>query len=81
MIEQINFLLLKDKEIASYRDEIAKLRIEIFRDFPYLYDGDFEYEKKYLKVYEESQREPSRSRNAWSRANRRIDCTAFVGRE
>ncbi len=23
----------------------------LFRDFPYLYDGDYDYEKKYLKTY------------------------------
>lgn len=55
-MENLNFLLLKDKDIHEYRDEIAKLRIEIFHDFPYLYEGDYEYEKKYLKVYEESSR-------------------------
>lgn len=31
--------------------ELARLRIEIFRDFPYLYDGNLEYEKKYLQTY------------------------------
>jgi len=33
---------------------LAKLRIEIFRDFPYLYDGGEEYERKYLRTYTES---------------------------
>jgi len=31
--------------------ELARLRIEIFRDFPYLYDGNLDYEKKYLQTY------------------------------
>ena len=30
--------------------EVAALRIEVFRDFPYLYDGDPEYEREYLAV-------------------------------
>jgi GNAT superfamily N-acetyltransferase len=28
--------------------ELARLRIEVFRDFPYLYDGTAEYEQDYL---------------------------------
>lgn len=51
---KLRFLTLKGKEISDYKNEIAKLRIEIFRDFPYLYEGDLEYEEKYLKVYEKS---------------------------
>tara|TARA_B110001454_G_C12723340_1_gene436860 strand:+ start:76316 stop:76921 length:606 start_codon:yes stop_codon:yes gene_type:complete len=50
----LRFLHLKGSEIAKHRNEIAKLRIEIFRDFPYLYEGDLTYEEKYLKVYEQS---------------------------
>lgn len=29
--------------------ELARLRIEVFRDFPYLYDGSLEYERSYLE--------------------------------
>jgi GNAT superfamily N-acetyltransferase len=31
--------------------ELAKLRMTIFRDFPYLYEGDLVYEEKYLSTY------------------------------
>lgn len=31
--------------------DLARLRIEVFRDFPYLYDGDLEYERKYLRKF------------------------------
>lgn len=31
--------------------DIAVLRIRIFRDFPYIYDGSLEYEVKYLDRY------------------------------
>ena len=34
--------------------DLARLRIEIFRDFPYLYDGNPEYEREYLRAYVES---------------------------
>lgn len=32
-------------------DELASLRIKVFRDWPYLYDGDVEYEREYLAAY------------------------------
>ncbi|MDD1614501.1 MAG: GNAT family N-acetyltransferase [Methylococcaceae bacterium] len=37
--------------LQRYISELARLRIEVFRDFPYLYDGDYDYEKKYLQLY------------------------------
>ena len=37
--------------LGHYVPELARLRIEVFRDFPYLYDGDYDYEKKYLQTY------------------------------
>jgi GNAT superfamily N-acetyltransferase len=33
---------------------LARLRIEVFRDFPYLYDGSLEYEERYLRTYAET---------------------------
>lgn len=33
---------------------LAALRIEVFRDFPYLYDGSTTYEENYLRTYVES---------------------------
>jgi GNAT superfamily N-acetyltransferase len=39
------------KGIDSYLNDLALLRIEIFREFPYLYDGSARYEKKYLSTY------------------------------
>jgi len=55
-LTSIQFKILKGAEISPYVNELARLRIEIFKEFPYIYDGDFEYEKKYLKVYEQSPR-------------------------
>lgn len=31
--------------------ELARLRIEVFRDFPYLYEGSEAYEQRYLQTY------------------------------
>ncbi len=36
-------------QAADFIPELARLRIEIFRDFPYLYDGSMEYEGAYLE--------------------------------
>jgi hypothetical protein len=52
----VHFKIIRNNEIPSYIDEIAQLRIEIFRDFPYLYEGDKEYEKEYLTPYVNSNR-------------------------
>ncbi|GIV32349.1 MAG: GNAT family acetyltransferase [Saprospiraceae bacterium] len=35
-------------EARQWLPEVARLRIEVFREFPYLYDGDLDYEKRYL---------------------------------
>lgn len=37
--------------VAPYLDAVAALRIAVFRDWPYLYDGDLDYEKHYLATY------------------------------
>lgn len=39
------------KGLERYIDELARLRIAVFREFPYLYDGSLDYERKYLKTY------------------------------
>jgi GNAT superfamily N-acetyltransferase len=31
--------------------ELAHLRMTVFRDYPYLYEGDFEYEQDYLRAF------------------------------
>ena len=35
-------------------DDVARLRIAVFRAFPYLYDGDPAYERRYLEPYRTS---------------------------
>lgn len=42
---------LKGHQILPYLDAFGKLRITIFREYPYLYDSDPEVEKNYLKNY------------------------------
>lgn len=35
-------------------DDVARLRISVFRDWPYIYDGSLEYERRYLESYRTS---------------------------
>lgn len=44
------------KAIEPFISELAKLRIEVFREYPYLYDGSFDYETEYLRTYAKSDR-------------------------
>ncbi|MDD2769035.1 MAG: GNAT family N-acetyltransferase [Methylococcus sp.] len=54
MSEVITVKVLSGPEIERYIADLARLRIEVFRDFPYLYDGTTEYEERYLQTYVES---------------------------
>ena len=55
MSESLTILRLtgSDPELRAFLPDLARLRIEVFRDFPYLYDGTVEYEEKYLETYTE----------------------------
>ena len=50
----IDVKTFKGAEIAPHLDAVAELRIAVFHDWPYLYAGDREYEKKYLATYADS---------------------------
>ncbi|CTP84592.1 GNAT family acetyltransferase [Xanthomonas translucens pv. arrhenatheri] len=42
---------LRGAQIAPFLDDVARLRIAVFRDWPYLYAGDLDYERDYLSAY------------------------------
>jgi GNAT superfamily N-acetyltransferase len=42
---------ISGSDLLQYIPELARLRIEVFHEFPYLYAGDLDYEKKYLQTY------------------------------
>lgn len=46
--------LLQGAAIAPHIPDLAHLRLTVFREFPYLYDGTPEYEARYLATYAES---------------------------
>ncbi|MBX6419578.1 MAG: GNAT family N-acetyltransferase [Nevskia sp.] len=43
--------VLHGQEIGRQLDALAGLRIEVFRDWPYLYEGSLDYERHYLRTY------------------------------
>lgn len=47
----IEIKTLKGKMILPFIEQIANLRITVFRDYPYCYDGSMAYESEYLKTY------------------------------
>lgn len=42
---------LRGEQITGRLDALADLRIAVFREWPYLYEGSREYERKYLDTY------------------------------
>jgi len=42
---------LSGDAIGDVLDDVARLRIVVFRDWPYLYDGDMDYERQYLAKF------------------------------
>ena len=42
---------LRESALEETLDELARLRIEVFAEYPYLYDGDRAYERDYLREF------------------------------
>ncbi len=52
----LRFIRKTGSGIADVFDDLAALRIAVFRDYPYLYEGTVAYEKEYLQTYADSAR-------------------------
>lgn len=50
-MDDIKVFPVRGEQALKYIPSLAHLRIEIFREFPYLYQGDYAYEEKYLQTY------------------------------
>ncbi|SER75552.1 Acetyltransferase (GNAT) family protein [Tranquillimonas rosea] len=48
----LRFETLTGAEVERALDDLARLRIDVFRDWPYLYDGDLGYEREYMATYQ-----------------------------
>ncbi|SEJ43578.1 hypothetical protein SAMN05216327_11088 [Dyadobacter sp. SG02] len=56
MTAQLTFVRKTGAGIGEVFDDLARLRIAVFRDYPYLYEGSVEYEKGYLQTYLQAER-------------------------
>lgn len=46
---------LTGEKLGTALGDVARLRIAVFRDWPYIYDGDLSYETAYLQSYRDSE--------------------------
>ena len=49
--DPIHIKVVPGSELAPYLNDLAQLRMSVFREWPYLYDGTPEYEAEYLATY------------------------------
>ena len=54
MAEVTQVRALTGSALEAALDDVARLRIEVFRAWPYLYNGDLAYERDYLQSYRDS---------------------------
>jgi GNAT superfamily N-acetyltransferase len=52
--DEIDVRPLRGADLEAALDAVAGLRITVFRDWPYLYDGSPEYEREYLRTYRDT---------------------------
>lgn len=51
----LTFAVLSGDAITDALDDLARLRIAVFAEWPYLYDGDMDYERKYVATYRDAE--------------------------
>jgi GNAT superfamily N-acetyltransferase len=54
MSKPIQIKRVTGADLDDHIGELARLRIQVFRDYPYLYDGDLDYEARYLRTYSQA---------------------------
>lgn len=47
----VEYLSLHGRGAIPFLDQLAELRMKVFREYPYLYDGNADYERRYLQTY------------------------------
>ncbi len=47
----LTYRTLRGPDVTAALDDLARLRITVFRDWPYLYDGSLAYEHSYMASY------------------------------
>ena len=51
MSDDLKLVDFHGPDLEPHLDALGSLRIAVFREYPYLYDGSLEYERQYLRVY------------------------------
>jgi GNAT superfamily N-acetyltransferase len=51
MSEELRLARAYGADIERHVPQLAHLRMTVFRDWPYLYEGDLDFEKQYLQYY------------------------------
>ena len=51
MASAFQLIEVRGPELEPWIDTLGGLRIAVFREFPYLYEGDLKYEREYLRGY------------------------------
>jgi len=50
----LRYDILRGDAVDAALDALAALRIAVFREWPYLYEGDLDYERRYMVSYRDS---------------------------
>ncbi len=50
----LHFREFQGDQIQAIIDDLGNLRITVFREFPYLYEGSLDYEREYLETYSQA---------------------------
>jgi GNAT superfamily N-acetyltransferase len=56
MTDMIDVSRVTGEALPALIPDLARLRVQVFRAWPYLYDGDENYERDYLQIYVSSPR-------------------------
>lgn len=55
-MDSFKFITKIGSQINDIASDFAQLRITVFKEFPYLYNGSLEYEMEYIQVYSQSEK-------------------------
>jgi len=55
-MDKLRFERLYGAGLEDRLSDIARLRMTVFREWPYLYEGDAAYERRFLQIYPDSPR-------------------------
>ncbi len=53
-MSELTYVTRTGASISGLFDDLAQLRIQVFHDYPYLYEGSVDYERGYLATYANS---------------------------